>query len=152
LLIYWLWNQYKDASLFDESIRFVQSSESLSSTLSPVQSIVILSKSVPVVPTLLSPPAYISDINTAIANTVGTVGDSDSILGEFYIEPGMLTSNRSVIRYHPDHPTMYSLQSTKVFKQIDFSVCYRHRITQKLVPLNLSNYGTVNIKFVFKPT
>ena len=152
LLVYWTWNQYTDASFLEDRRRFFQTSESLSSSLCPIQSIVILSKSVPVVPTLLSPPTNISDTNTAIANSVGTVGDSDSILGEFYINPGMLSNCRSVIRYNPDEVTYYSLQSTKIFKQFDFIVCYRHRITQRLVPLNLSNYGSVNIKFVFKPT
>lgn len=151
VLVYWLWSQYTDASLLEESRKFIQASESLTSCASPIEAIVILSKTVPVVQTLLSPGTYVSDINSTIVNSIGTVGDSDSILGEFYIEAGMLNSCRSVIRYQPEQPTFYSLQSTKVFKQFDYVVCYRHRITQRLVPLNISNYGTINIKFVFKP-
>jgi hypothetical protein len=154
LLIYWTWTQYAVHSYELPGFKelHIQSSESLSSSASPVQSIVVLSKSVPVTPSLLSPATIVSDSNTALVNANGVVGDSDSILGEFYIAPGMLSSCRSVIRYQPEQVTFYSLQSTKTFKQFDFLVCYRHRITQKLVPLNLSNYGSVNIKFVFKPT
>jgi hypothetical protein len=153
LLVYWTWSQFREFNLFKiPDGYYIQSSESLSSAVSPVQSIVILSKSIPVVQTLLSPATVLSDTNAALVNSVGTVGDSDSILGEFYITPGMLSSCRSVIRYQPEQVTYYSLQSTKTFTQFDCIVCYRHRITQKLVPLNLSNYGSVNIKFVFKPT
>jgi len=153
LLVYWTWSQFREFNLFKiPDGYYIQSSESLSSAVSPVQSIVILSKSIPVVQTLLSPATILSDTNAALVNSVGTVGDSDSILGEFYITPGMLSSCRSVIRYQPEQVTYYSLQSTKTFTQFDCIVCYRHRITQKLVPLNLSNYGSVNIKFVFKPT
>jgi hypothetical protein len=150
LLVYWLWDQNKDDFIFAGD--YTQASESLSSSVSPIQSIVILSKTVPVVQTLLSPAYVITDTNITLGNSTGVVGNSDSILGEFYISPGMLSSCRSVIRYQPEQVSMYSLQSTKVFKQFDYIVCYRHRITQKLVPLNLSNYGSVNIKFVFKPT
>jgi hypothetical protein len=152
LLVYWLWTQDRDWTSEIDAGNYTQASESLSSAISPIQSIVILSKTVPVVPTLLSPAYVITDTNITIGNSIGVVGDSDSILGEFYISPGMLSSCRSVIRYQPEQVSMYSLQSTKIFKQFDYIVCYRHRITQKLVPLNLSNYGSVNIKFVFKPT
>jgi len=153
LLVYWTWSQFREFNLFKiPDGYYIQSSESLSSAVSPIQSIVILSKSIPVVQTLLSPATVLSDTNASLVNSVGTVGDSDSILGEFYIAPGMLSSCRSVIRYQPEQVTYYSLQSTKTFTQFDCIVCYRHRITQKLVPLNLSNYGSVNIKFVFKPT
>lgn len=152
LLIYWLWIQERDWTFEIDAGTYTQASESLSSSVSPIQSIVVLSKTVPVVQTLLSPAYVLTDTNIALGNSTGVVGDSDSILGEFYISPGMLSSCRSVIRYQPEQVSMYSLQSTKIFKQFDYIVCYRHRITQKLVPLNLSNYGSVNIKFVFKPT
>lgn len=151
LLIYWIWGSYTEEPTGITKRSFQQSVESLSSCLSPVQSIVILSKTIPVVQTLLSPACVISDINSSVSNVGGVTGDEDSIIGEFFITPGMLTSPKSVIRYQPDHVTFYSLQSTKTFKQVDYNVCYRHRITQKLVPLSLTNYGNINIKFVFKP-
>jgi hypothetical protein len=152
LLIYWIWQCYTEQPQGFETRRFTQAVESISSCLSPVQSIVILSKTIPVVQTLLSPATVLSDVNSSVSNVGGVTGDSDSIVGEFYIEPGMLNSCKSVIRYRPDQVVFYSLQSTKTFKQVDYNVCYRHRVTQKLVPLVLSNYGNINIKFVFKPT
>jgi len=152
LLVYWLWYQDKNWMYDMHAGNYTQSFESLTSAASPVQSIVILSKTIPVVQNLLSPPFILTDTNTALKNQTSVVGDADSILGEFYIPPGALSSSRSVIRYQPEQVCFYSLQSTKFFKQFDYIVCYRHRITQKLVPINLSNYGSVNIKFVFKPT
>ena len=153
-LVYWLWPCYgEQRELYNTfTRRFTQASESLSSCTNPVQSIVITSRTIPVVPSLASPPTYISDFNVSAANLNGVTGDTDNIIGEFSIPPGALTSMRSVIRYQPEQTTMYSLQSTKTFKQLDYNVYYRHRVTQKLVPLILSNYGNVNIKFVFKPT
>jgi hypothetical protein len=152
LLIYWIWGSYTLDPVGFVRRKFQQSVESLSSCLSPVQSIVILSKTIPVVQTLLSPASVLSDVNSSVSNVGGVTGDSDSIVGEFYITPGMLSSCKSVIRYQPDEVMFYSLQSTKTFKQVDYNVCYRHRVTQKLVPLSLTNYGNINIKFVFKPT
>jgi hypothetical protein len=155
-LCYWDWNTYGDVrelSWPHMTRRFTQASESLSSCLCPVQSIVITSRTIPVVPTLASQPTYISDFNSSLASTSNAVtGETENVIGEFDITPGSITNIKSVIRYQPDHVTYYSLQSTKTFKQLDYNVCYRHRITQKLVPLILSNYGNVNIKFVFKPT
>lgn len=154
-LAYWLWPCYGDPKelwyVFNR--KFTQESESLSSCACPVQSIVITSRTIPVLPSLGSPTTIISDFNTASSATANTVsGDSDNIIGEFSVIPGSLLGVRSVLRYQPDQVTFYSLQSTLVFKQLDYAVFYRHRVTQKLVPLILSNYGNVNIKFVFKPT
>ena len=157
ILVYWVYSAY-DNEHWTDSLKlslyriFTQSAESTSACVSPVQTIVVISRTIPVVQSLASPAAYVSDFNARIVNLSGVTGDSDSIIGEFSITPGMLNSSKSVIRYQPDEVTYYSLQSTKVFKQLDYFVCYRHRITQKLVPLILSNYGNVNIKFVFKPT
>lgn len=157
ILAYWVWSAYHNSAWIDalENLLyriFTQSAESMTSCVCPVQTIVVISRTIPVVNSLASPPVYVSDFNTSIVNLTGVVGDSDSIVGEFSIYPGMLNSSKSVIRYQPDEVSFYSLQSTKIFKQLDYTVCYRHRITQKLVPLILSNYGNVNIKFVFKPT
>jgi hypothetical protein len=129
---------------------FTQSVESLSSCLCPIESIVVVSKSTPVVPTLIAPAQYVSDTNAAIAVTQVISGDTQNIIGEFFIESPLTT--RSVIRYYTETPTFYSMQNSKVFKQFDYSLFYRHRISQQLVPLILTNYGSANIKFVFRPT
>jgi len=163
-LIYWIWSTYSyDNTLgsitgtemagrgLDYAKRvFTQSVESLSSCLCPIQSIVVVSKSTPVVPTLIAPAQYVSDTNTAIAITQVISGDTQNIIGEFFIDSPLTT--RSVIQYHTENPTFYSMQNTKVFKNFDYSLFYRHRISQQLVPLILTNYGSANIKFVFRPT
>jgi len=153
VLAYWVWqssgNPDDISSVFSRT--YVQASESLSSCTSPVQSIVVVSRTILVLPSLSNSAGVVSDLNLA-AQSVGVSGDYDTIIAEFSIPPGPLNSMKSIIRYQPDHVTYYAMQSTKTFKQLDYQVCFRHRITQRLVPLILSNYGNVNIKIVFKPT
>jgi hypothetical protein len=165
-LIYWIWSSYSTDNTLGsitgtESTNegldypkrvFTQSFESISSSLCPVQSIVVLSKSTPVVPSLISPPQFVSDTNSTLVNSQTISGETQNIIGEFFIDPATLFSTRSIIRYRPEAPTFYSMQNAKVFKQFDYSIYYRHRITQQLVPLILTNYGSANIKFVFRPT
>jgi len=111
-----------------------------------------VSKSTPVVPSLISPPQFVSDTNSTLVNSQTISGETQNIIGEFFIDPATLFTTRSVIRYRPESPTFYSMQNAKVFKQFDYSIYYRHRITQQLVPLILTNYGSAHIKFVFRPT
>jgi len=165
-LIYWVWSTYStdntlssitgtegNNSGLDYPKRvFTQSFESLSSSLCPVQSIVVVSKSTPVVPSLISPPQFVSDTNSTLVSSQTISGETQNIIGEFFIDPATLFSTRSIIRYRTESPCFYSMQNAKVFKQFDYSIYYRHRITQQLVPLILTNYGSAHIKFVFRPT
>jgi hypothetical protein len=153
VLAYWIWQSSGNITdLGNVFFRtYIQSTESLSSCVNPVQSIVIVSRTIPVNPSLSNPPSVLSDFNvTTAAQSVS--GDYDQVIAEFSVPPGTLSSLKSVIRYQPEQVTFYDMQSTKTFKQLDYQVCYRHRITQKLVPLILSNYGNCHIKIVFKPT
>jgi hypothetical protein len=152
---YWIWDN-SDATL-DPRVgtgfyEISQSSESLSSCMSPVQSIVVVSENIPVVDELSSPAYYLVDSDSStFANQAQTISLTEKIIGEIFLQSTAPYNSRSVIHYEEDNYKFVSLLDTRLFKQLEYSLYYRHRITQKLVPLILSNYGSVNIKFVFRP-
>jgi len=151
---YWVWD---NSSLLDPRVgtgfyNIYQSSESLSSCMSPVQSIVVLSENIPVVDELASPLYYLTDSNSSsFSSRSDTVALTEKIITEIFTPMFSPQNSRSVIKYEADNLKYVSLLDTRLFKQLEYSLYYRHRITQELVPLILSNYGSVNIKFVFRP-
>jgi hypothetical protein len=122
--------------------------------MSPVQSIVIISENIPVVEELSTPQYLLQDSNSgAFITKTDTTALTQKIIGEFYVPYSpALGNSRSAIKFEESELKYYSLLDTKSFKQIDYSLYYRHRISQQLIPLILSNYGNVNIKFIFRPT
>jgi hypothetical protein len=120
--------------------------------MSPVESIVVVSENVPVLEELASPASYLIDSDsTAYFARTDTVSLTNKIIGEIPLWNFAPYNVRSVIRYDANELHFSALLDTKTFKQLEYSLYYRHRITQQLVPLILSNYGSVNIKFVFRP-
>jgi hypothetical protein len=151
---YWIWDNSKlvDPRVGTGLYNISQSSESLSSCMSPVQSIVVLSENIPVLDELSSPIYYLTDSNSsAFVNKAETVSLTEKIIAEIYPLAGAPFNTRSIIKYTQDQLKFVSLLDTRLFKQLEYSVYFRHRITQQLVPLNISNYGSLNIKFVFRP-
>ena len=154
LLSYWVWDSTsshdprKDGRYYE----IPQTSESLSSCMSPVESIVVVSDNIPVLEELSSPAAYLIDSDSsAFYARTDAISLTNKIIGEIPLYHFSPYNVRSVIRYDANELHYYSLLDTKTFKQLEYSLYYRHRITQQLVPLILSNYGSVNIKFVFRP-
>jgi hypothetical protein len=120
--------------------------------MSPVESIVVISENIPVLEELASPPSYLLDSDTSsFYARQDTVSLTSKVIGEIPLWNFAPYNVRSVIRYDANELHYYALLDTKTFKQLEYSLYYRHRITQQLVPLILSNYGSVNIKFVFRP-
>jgi len=152
---YWIWDStdsLTDPRFDSQFYRISQTSESLSSCMSPVESIVVVSENIPVLEELSSPASYLIDSNsTAFFARSETVSLTNKIIGEVPLIHFAPYNTRSVIRYDANELHYYALLDTKLFKQLEYSLYYRHRITQQLVPLVLSNYGSVNIKFVFRP-
>lgn len=151
---YWVWDSTSDIDprVVLDPIEIYQSSESLSSCMTPVQSIVVVSENIPVLEELSSPVSYLIDSDSsAFANRTSTVSLTHKIIGELFPQSTAPFTVRSIIQYEPNEIKFYALLDTRLFKQLEYSLYYRHRITQELVPLVLSNYGSVNIKFVFRP-
>jgi hypothetical protein len=152
---YWLWDNSSitvDPRTGTGYYEISQTSESLSSCMSPVQSIVVVSENIPVVDELSSPLYYLIDSDSStFANNAQTIALTEKIIGEIFLPTNTPFNGRSVIHYEEDNFKFVSLLDTRLFKQLEYSLYYRHRITQNLVPLILSNYGSVNIKFVFRP-
>jgi len=151
---YWVWDNSTSLNpLVDQNFyEIFQSSESLSSCMSPVQSIVVVSDNIPVLEELSSPVSYLIDSDSsAFTNRSETISLTQKIIGEVFPQAYSFYNARSITRYEMDVLHYIALLDTKLFKQLEYSLYYRHRITQELVPLVLSNYGSVNIKFVFRP-
>jgi len=154
LISYWVWDSTSshDPRTDTQFYQISQTSESLSSCMSPVESIVVVSENVPVLEELASPASYLIDSDsTAYFARTDTVSLTNKIIGEIPLWNFAPYNVRSVIRYDANELHFSALLDTKTFKQLEYSLYYRHRITQQLVPLILSNYGSVNIKFVFRP-
>ena len=154
LISYWVWDSTSshDPRTDTQFYEISQTSESLSSCMSPVESIVVVSENVPVLEELASPASYLIDSDsTAFYARTDTVSLTNKIIGEIPLWNFAPYNVRSVIRYDANELHFSALLDTKTFKQLEYSLYYRHRITQQLVPLILSNYGSVNIKFVFRP-
>jgi hypothetical protein len=155
MVSYWVWDNTSSVDPRREPIPFYeiyQTSESLSSCMSPVQSIVVVSDNIPVLEELASPVNYLVDSeSSSFTNSSATIGLTQKIIGEFTLPSFAPYNSRSIINFDSDELKFYSLLDTKLFKQLEYSLYYRHRIAQQLVPLIISNYGSVNIKFVFRP-
>lgn len=151
---FWIWDSTDDKTTPTDSTRFMtiyQSAESLSSCMSPVQSIVVLSENIPVFEQLTSPVQYLIDSDTQNYLRLDSVSSTAKIIGEIFLPYASPQSARTAIKYEDQDVQFYQLLDTKLFKQIEYSLYYRHRITQELVPLILTNYGSVNLKFIFRP-
>lgn len=154
LIDYWIWD---NSSLIDPRVgtgfyNISQSSESLSSCMSPVQSIVVVSENIPVYDELASPAFFLIDSSSpSFTNNATTVALTEKVIGEVFLQSTAPYNSRSVVHFREDELKFVSMLDTRSFKQLEYSLYYRHRITQQLVPLILTNYGSVNIKFVFRP-
>lgn len=152
---YWVWDNTSSVDPRKEPTPYYeifQTSESLSSCMSPVQSIVVVSDNIPVLEELASPVNYLVDSeSSSFVNSSTTIGLTQKIIGEFTLPSFAPYNSRSIVKYDTEELKFYSLLDTKLFKQLEYSLYYRHRIAQQLVPLIISNYGSVNIKFVFRP-
>jgi hypothetical protein len=152
LINYWIWDSTSTKTLTDRYFTLFQSCESFSSCMTPVESIVIVSENIPVAEQLTSPPFYLFDSSTTQTRPTDATALTNKIIGEIFLPYVPFQSARTVVKYEPFEMKFYSLLDTKSFKQLDYSLFYRHRITQELIPLIITNYGSVNIKFVFRPT
>lgn len=152
---YWVWDNSKpsfDPRTGDSSFEIYQTSESMSACMSPVQSIVVVGNNIPVLEELASPVSYLVDSDSsAFTNRSETISLTQKIIGEVFPQWMAPYNSRSITRFEMDVLHYNALLDTKLFKQLEYSLYYRHRITQELIPLVLSNYGSVNIKFVFRP-
>ena len=152
---YWVWDHSKtsfDPRTGDSSYEVFQTSESMSSCMSPVQSIVVVGNNIPVLEELASPVSYLIDSDSsAFTNRSDTISLTQKVIGEVYPQTVAPYNSRSIVRFEMDVLHYNALLDTKLFKHLEYSLFYRHRITQELIPLVLSNYGSVNIKFVFRP-
>jgi hypothetical protein len=154
LINYWVWDSTSshDPRTDGQFYEISQTSESLSSCMSPVESIVVVSENIPVLDELASPAFYLVDSDSStFINANNTVSLTQKIIGEIPLYTFAPYNVRSVIRYDANELHYCSLLDTRLFKQLEYSLYYRHRITQDLIPLVLTNYGSVNIKFVFRP-
>lgn len=152
LIAYWIWDSTTNVPLTSQMFTIFQSAESFSSCMSPVESIVIVSDNIPVAEQLTSPLFNLTDSSTFTTRSTDATALTNKIIGEIFLPYLPFQSTRTVVKYEPFEMKFYTLLDTKSFKQLDYSLFYRHRITQELVPLIITNYGSVNIKFVFRPT
>jgi hypothetical protein len=152
LIAYWIWDSTTNVPLSGQSFTIFQSAESFSSCMSPVESIVVVSDNIPVAEQLTSPLYNLTDSSTFATRSTDATALTNKIIGEIFLPYLPFQSTRTVVKYEPFEMKFYTLLDTKSFKQLDYSLFYRHRITQELVPLIITNYGSVNIKFVFRPT
>jgi len=152
LINYWIWDSTSTKPITDQYFTLFQTCESFSSCMCPVESIVILSENIPIAEHLTSPVYYLFDSSTSQSRSTDATALTNKIIGEIFLPYVPFQSARTVVKYEPFEMKFYSLLDTKSFKQMDYSLFYRHRITQELIPLIITNYGSVNIKFVFRPT
>lgn len=128
-----------------------QESISTSNLWCPVTAIALTTESIPVVTELEGVPLNLTSSSGGYAT-----GDSGAvrrpIISDFAIAMTDCFAYRSTIYYAPaGEYRMTSLSNREMF-QLDFSIWWRHRVTQDLVPLLLNGAGGyASVKFLFRP-
>jgi hypothetical protein len=130
---------------------FPQDYSSIGLLWNPVDTLVIVSGSVPIEEDQVTPPYVLGD--TGILNYQQTNGSTLKILAEFFVKPqgngNIGQQYRNEIIYEPQVPVVMDMQSSKTFTQFDFGIFMRMKTTQLLRPLSISNGGSVNLRWVF---
>jgi len=148
---------------------FPQNYPSVGLMWNPIDTIVVVSGSVPLVDDQVLPPIIIGDNGQAIGTvessvaggstsfSVGNSGGGQStnantlrILGEFIVKSGSMQTGqelRNQIVFEPQFPIRVSLLSGPVFNKFDYQLFMRMKSTQILRPVTISNGGSVNMRF-----
>jgi hypothetical protein len=148
---------------------FPQNYPSVGLMWNPIDTIVVVSGSVPLNDDQVQPPIIIGDNGVAIGTTesgiqgfaVGNSGGGQStnsqtlrIIGEFIVKSGSMQTGqelRNQIVFEPQFPVCRDLLTTgSVFNTFDYQVFMRMKATQILRPVTISNGGCVNMSFEFK--
>jgi hypothetical protein len=127
---------------------FAQDYPSCGLLWNPVDTIVITTTNVPVEDDYLAPPYIIKD--SGIPTTTKPNGDRVKILGEFVVKPLNNYGGqeyRNSIKFEPQTRVSIPLKAGQVFDKFDYQVFIRMCGSQTLVPVSLSNGGSVNIRF-----
>ena len=124
-----------------EYMQIYQDYETLSS-LSPVESLVLTSHSIPVKTSARS--ANHSYIN-GVESTAGSLDVSEHIITDFKTE-----SIEGGVIYNPTEKRWLNLVEQANLYEISISVFYRSKLTGELVPITLNSGGTFSLKMVFR--
>ena len=126
----------------------VQDFESTSSLWSPVASIVIATTFITVREEYSGTPIT---LGTGNLGGNATASSFQKVLLEVPIEDLPQTGLKGLIRYSPKVETLSSLGSSHAeLKNIDVLFQWRNRLTNSLMPLQLSNSGSATIRLLFK--
>ena len=129
--------------------KFTQSYESSSSMWCPIGAIVMVSKQVPAIDEFTSAPAVLGQAGLVLGSTAG---DTRRILLDFTLPQSSAAAYRSLVHYTPlaEYRRVALSSSGSDFNVFDFQLFWRNRTTQQLVPIVISNNGSLLAKFIFE--
>jgi len=126
----------------------VQDFESTSSLWSPIASIVVATTFITVREEYSGTPIT---LGTGNLGGNATTSSFQKVLLEVPIEELPQTGYKGLIFYKPQVETLSSLGSSRAeLKNIDVLFQWRNRLTNSLIPLELSNSGSATIRLLFK--
>jgi len=129
-----------------------QQFESTSTLWCPVDAIVVTSGTIPLQKELLANPTYVPSNSPASTGSQQSGQNTAQILTDFSLDARSAQAYRSFIQYIPvgEYRRM-SLRDGGAFQIISFTLFWRNRYTQNLIPVTLSAGGSCNLKFLFEP-
>jgi hypothetical protein len=131
---------------------FPQDYPSVGLAWNPVDTIVVVSGSVPIEDDQVAPLNFLGD--TGVPLFLGTSGETLKVLAEFVVRPeGQAQCGqayRNEIIYEPTIPQVLDMKPGRPFTQFDYALFWRDKRTQKLRPMSLSNGGCANLRWVFQ--
>ena len=128
---------------------FTQSSESSSTLWSPIDSIVLVSRQAPSVEWNTSALAVLGQSGISPQSTVGS---TTKTLVEFSLPKSSATAYRSFVYYVPtaEYQRVSLTTSGSGFSLFDFQLYWRSRSTGGIVPIVISNGGSLSAVFVLE--
>jgi len=124
-----------------------QDFESTSTLWSPVGGIVLTTQLLPLRNEFVSSPV-------AFGSSSGTQGSAafQTVLLDFNPVFQSTDEYRGLLTFQPDSEfiPVAMTQSHQEVKSIDFTVCWRNRLTNQLVPMRLYNCGSLSVRLLFR--
>jgi hypothetical protein len=131
---------------------FPQDYPSIGNMWNPVESLLLLSNDIPLVPDQTAPPNIISDMGPVSLERPS--GGIERILCEFSVhphgsgEPGQ--DYRREIVFEPKEPVFIAMDSGPVFTTLSWRLVMRMKQTQTFRVVSISDSGSVNVRMQFR--
>lgn len=119
---------------------------------SPINSIVFCSTLLPIFNEYVSNPVIYTDLGTSNEAPYSTTNSSFTpLITDISLPLDNAQDYRGFISYVPSAEyRMSAINGNQPINALDIQIFWKHRLTQRLYPLRLSNYTSINLKILFR--